>query len=402
LRDWPYDTSAAEPIGDCAKSSKQQAWEIRRVFLLLLCIGMPSSYFQEEGFLFSKKGEIHMIEFQNLKKVYESGGQQVAALNGIDLKINKGEIFGVIGFSGAGKSSLIRCVNLLERPTSGSVIVDGHNLTSMSVKEVREIKKNIGMVFQHFNLLNSKTVFANVAMPLTLAKVPKDAVKKRVQELLEFVGLADKADYYPDQLSGGQKQRVGIARALATQPSILLCDEATSALDPQTTSSILQLLKKINNEYNITILIITHEMAVIREICDRVAVIEAGKIIEEGTVFDVFSAPKTQTAKNFVSTVMNDQLPDSIKEIIQKHDGMQRIFRINFVGSTAGQPLLSQLAKQFDIHINVLFGNITELQGTPFGNLIVEFQGSDKEVIRALTYINQKNISIKEVVAHAS
>jgi D-methionine transport system ATP-binding protein len=245
-------------------------------------------------------------------------------------------------------------------------------------------------------------VFANVAMPLTLAKVPKDAIKKRFQELLEFVGLSDKADYYPDQLSGGQKQRIGIARALATQPSILLCDEATSALDPQTTSSILQLLKKINNEYNITILIITHEMAVIREICDRVAVIEAGKIIEEGTVFNVFSAPKTQTAKNFVSTVMNDQLPDSIKEIIQKHDGMQRIFRINFVGTTAGQPLLSQLAKQFDIHINVLFGNITELQGTPFGNLIVEFQGSDKEVIRALTYINQKNISIKEVVAHAS
>nr|WP_263324398.1 methionine ABC transporter ATP-binding protein [Neobacillus sp. Marseille-Q6967] len=343
-----------------------------------------------------------MIEFQNLKKVYESGGQQVAALNGIDLKINKGEIFGVIGFSGAGKSSLIRCVNLLERPTSGKVIVDGHELTSLSVKDVREVKKNIGMVFQHFNLLNSKTVFANVAMPLTLAKVPKDAIKKRVQELLEFVGLADKADYYPDQLSGGQKQRIGIARALATQPSILLCDEATSALDPQTTSSILQLLKKINKEYNITILIITHEMAVIREICDRVAVIEAGKIIEEGTVFDVFSAPKTQTARNFVSTVMNDQLPDSINELIQKHAGMQRIFRINFVGNSAGQPLLSEVAKKFDIHINVLFGNITELQGIPFGNLIVELQGSDKEVIRALTYINQKNISIKEVSAHAS
>lgn len=343
-----------------------------------------------------------MIEFQNLKKVYESGGQQVAALNGIDLKINKGEIFGVIGFSGAGKSSLIRCVNLLERPTSGKVIVDGHELTSLSVKEVREIKKNIGMVFQHFNLLNSKTVFANVAMPLTLAKVPKNAIRERVYELLEFVGLADKADYYPDQLSGGQKQRIGIARALATQPSILLCDEATSALDPQTTSSILQLLKKINKEYNITILIITHEMAVIREICDRVAVIEAGKIIEEGTVFDVFSAPKTQTAKNFVSSVMNDQLPDSIKDIINNHAGVQKVFRINFVGGSAGQPLLSELAKQFDIHINVLFGNITELQGIPFGNLIVEFQGSDKEVIRALTYINQKNISIKEVKAHAS
>ncbi|TKC16166.1 methionine ABC transporter ATP-binding protein [Robertmurraya kyonggiensis] len=343
-----------------------------------------------------------MIEFQNLKKVYESGGQQVHALNGIDLKINKGEIFGVIGFSGAGKSSLIRCVNLLERPTFGKVIVDGHELTSLSVKEVREVKKNIGMVFQHFNLLNSKTVFANVAMPLTLAKLPKEQIKRRVHELLEFVGLADKADYYPDQLSGGQKQRIGIARALATQPSILLCDEATSALDPQTTSSILQLLKKINKEYNITILIITHEMSVIREICDKVAVIEGGEIIEEGSVFDVFSSPKTQTARNFVSTVMNDQLPDSIKELIQKQEGKQKIFRINFVGNSAGQPLLSELAKKFDIDINVLFGNITELQGTPFGNLIVEFQGNDDEIKKVLAYVNEKNISIKEVIAHAS
>ncbi len=343
-----------------------------------------------------------LIEFQQLRKVYESGGQQVAALNGIDLKINKGEIFGVIGFSGAGKSSLIRCVNLLERPTSGHVIVDGHDLTSLSVKEVRNVKKNIGMIFQHFNLLNSKTVFANVAMPLTLVNTPKDQIKKRVHELLEFVGLADKADNYPDQLSGGQKQRIGIARALATQPSILLCDEATSALDPQTTSSILQLLKKINKEYNITILIITHEMSVIREICDRVAVIEAGKIIEEGTVFDVFSSPTTSTARNFVSTVMNDQLPESIKELIQQHAGMQKIFRINFVGNKAGQPLLSEISKKFDIHINVLFGNITELQGTPFGNLIVEFQGDEKEIARTLTYIQEKDISIKEVNEHAS
>ncbi len=397
------------PIGDCAKSSKQIAWEIRRASCLYFILHWHTLFlFLEEGFYFTKngkfpkKGSCYMIEFQNLKKVYESGGQQVAALDGVNLKINKGEIFGVIGFSGAGKSSLIRCVNLLERPTTGKVIVDGRDLISLTVKEIREIKKNIGMVFQHFNLLNSKTVFANVAMPLTLSNIPKSVIKQRVQELLEFVGLADKANYYPDQLSGGQKQRIGIARALATQPSILLCDEATSALDPQTTGSILQLLKKINKEYNITILIITHEMAVIREICDRVAVIEAGKIIEEGTVFEVFSAPKTKTAKNFVSSVMNDQLPDSIKEVIQKHAGMLKVFRINFVGNSAGQPLLSELAKKFDIHINVLFGNITELQGIPFGNLIVEFQGTDKEILRALTYINQKQISIKEVNAHAS
>ncbi|KQL21298.1 methionine ABC transporter ATP-binding protein [Cytobacillus solani] len=343
-----------------------------------------------------------MIEFQNLKKVYTSGGQQVAALNGINLTINKGEIFGVIGFSGAGKSSLIRCVNWLEQPTSGRVIVDGYDLTALSAKEIREVKRNIGMVFQHFNLLNSKTVFANVAMPLILAKVPKEEMKKRVNELLEFVGLSDKANNYPDQLSGGQKQRIGIARALATKPSILLCDEATSALDPQTTSSILELLKKINREYNITILIITHEMAVIREICDRVAVIEAGKIIEEGTVFNVFSSPKTETARNFVSSVMNDQIPDSIKEIVEKNEGLQKIFRINFIGNSAGQPLLSQLAKKFDIHINVLFGNITELQGTPFGNLIVEFQGAESEINRALMFISQEKVTVKEVKAHAS
>lgn len=359
----------------------------------------------EEVFYFEvdclmKRGERFMIEFQDLRKVYDSGGKQFAALNGINLKINKGEIFGVIGFSGAGKSSLLRCVNLLERPTSGKVIVDGHDLTALSAKEIREIKRNIGMVFQHFNLLNSKTVFANVAMPLTLAKVPKDEIKKRVTELLEFVGLADKANNYPDQLSGGQKQRIGIARALATQPSILLCDEATSALDPQTTSSILQLLKKINEEYNITILIITHEMAVIREICDRVAVIEAGQIIEKGSVFDVFSSPQTQTAKNFVSTVMNVGIPDSIQKIVES--GLQKVYQINFVGSSTGQPLLSKLAKQFDIHVNVLFGNITELQGTPFGNLVVEFQGTESEIDKALTFIHQENVSIKEVKPNAS
>ncbi|RIW29105.1 methionine ABC transporter ATP-binding protein [Bacillus salacetis] len=343
-----------------------------------------------------------MIEFKGLTKTYQSGDQPVRALDGIDLEINEGEIFGVIGFSGAGKSSLIRCVNWLEKPTSGSVVVDGKDLTQLTPKEIREVKRNIGMIFQHFNLLNSKTVFANVAMPLKLAKLPKSEIKERVTELLEFVGLDDKADYFPDQLSGGQKQRVGIARALATQPSILLCDEATSALDPQTTNSILQLLKRVNKEYNITILIITHEMAVIREICDRVAVIEAGKIIEEGTVFNVFSAPQTTTAKNFVGTVMNDSLPDSIREIVRYNAGLQKIFRINFVGESAGQPLLSKIAKKFDIDTNVLFGNITELQGIPFGNLIVEFIGSDSEIKRALMYINQEKVRIKEVEANAS
>jgi D-methionine transport system ATP-binding protein len=362
----------------------------------------PLPVSRKRFFYASTKGGEQLITFEKVEKVYESRGNKVAALNGIDLEIKEGEIFGVIGFSGAGKSSLIRCVNLLERPTSGRVIVDGCDMTSLSVKEVREIKKNIGMVFQHFNLLNSKTVFDNVAMPLILAKLPKAKIKERVLQLLDFVGLADKANNYPDQLSGGQKQRIGIARALATQPKILLCDEATSALDPQTTSSILQLLKKINKEYNITILIITHEMSVIREICDRVAVIEEGKIIEEGTVFDVFSSPKTVTARNFVSTIMNDSIPDSVYRIIEGHSGLHKVFRINFVGESAGQPLFSQLSKKFDINVNVLFGNITELQGIPFGNLIVEFQGSDKEILRVLNFIDQQKVSIKEVTAHAS
>jgi len=343
-----------------------------------------------------------MIELKGITKVYENGGQKVIALNGIDLTVEEGEIFGIIGFSGAGKSSLIRTVNWLEPPTSGKVIVNGKDLTKLSAKEIREVKRNIGMVFQHFNLLNSKTVFHNVAMPLILAKVPKKEIKQRVMELLEFVGLADKAEKYPDQLSGGQKQRIGIARALATRPSILLCDEATSALDPQTTSSILKLLKKINKEYNITILMITHEMAVIREICDKVAVIEAGKIIEQGSVFEVFSSPQTKTARNFVSTVMNDAIPDSIKELVEQHSGLRRIYRINFVGESVGKPLLSEVAKKFAVDVSVLFGNITELQGTPFGNIIVEFIGDDKEVQRALMYINQKKVTVKEVTANAS
>ncbi|WP_078380498.1 methionine ABC transporter ATP-binding protein [Sutcliffiella halmapala] len=343
-----------------------------------------------------------MITFEGVRKVYDSNGDKVTALDGIDLTIAAGEIYGVIGFSGAGKSSLIRCVNLLERPSSGRVLVGGRDLTRLTAKELREAKRNIGMVFQHFNLLNSKTVYDNVAMPLLVGKTPKAEIRKRVKELLDFVGLSDKKDNYPDQLSGGQKQRVGIARALATKPSILLCDEATSALDPQTTSSILQLLKKINQEYQITILMITHEMSVIRDICDKVAVIEGGKIIEQGSVFDLFSNPITNTAKNFVSSVMNDKIPESIQKLVNNQGEQQGIYRISFVGNSTGQPFLSQVAKRFDVDVNVLFGNITELQGIPFGNIIVELRGDQSEIRRALFYIQQEKVQIKEVNAHAS
>ena len=232
-----------------------------------------------------------MIEFQQVTKTFQVNKQKVEALKGIDLIVERGDIFGVVGYSGAGKSTLIRLVNLLERPSTGQVIVDGQPLTALKPKQLRQEKKKIGMIFQHFNLLNSKTVFDNVAIPLVLSGTPKTIIKKRVEELLDFVGLADKTKSYPEQLSGGQKQRIGIARALATNPSILLCDEATSALDPQTTSAVLQLLKKINKQYNITILLITHEMSVIREICNKVAVMEGGLVVEQGSVFEVFASP---------------------------------------------------------------------------------------------------------------
>jgi D-methionine transport system ATP-binding protein len=348
------------------------------------------------------KGGLSVIEFINLEKEYKSKDKTVHALKNINLKINKGEIFGIVGYSGAGKSSLLRCVNYLEPPTSGQVIVDGQDLTQLTEKQIREVKRNIGMVFQHFNLLNSKTVYANVAMPLILAKKPKERIRERVIELLEFVGLADNLNDYPDQLSGGQKQRVGIARALATQPSILLCDEATSALDPQTTSSILQLLKKINEEYKITILMITHEMSVVSEICDRVAVMESGKIIEVGTVFEVFSKPKTETARKFVSTVMNDQFPPSIKEILKEGNRSKSIYQIRFFGQQTESPLISQVAKKFNVDITILFGNVTELQGQSFGNLIIEFIGDDIEIQRAINYLNHQQIYLKEVTSHAS
>ncbi len=343
-----------------------------------------------------------MITFENVTKTYDNGKQQVSALNGVDLTIEEGEIFGVVGFSGAGKSSLLRCVNLLERPTSGRVLVQGQDITKFSKPQLRQYRRRVGMVFQHFNLLNSKTIFANVAEPLIISKVPKAEIRQRVMELLQFVGLEDKANQYPDQLSGGQKQRVGIARALATRPSILLCDEATSALDPQTTSSILSLLKKINREYHITILLVTHEMSVIREICDKVAVMDQGRVIESGSVFDVFSKPQKTITKNFVNTVMHNEIPESVQKLLSQQEGNRRIYQVVFVGASTSQPVLSQVAKRFNVDVNILFGNITELQGVPFGNLVVEFRGTDREINRALMYINEAQVDIKEAVGYGN
>ena len=341
-----------------------------------------------------------MIEFQQVTKTFQTKKQTVEALKGIDLTVEKGDIFGVVGYSGAGKSTLIRLVNLLERPSTGQVIVDGQPLTELKPKQLRAEKKKIGMIFQHFNLLNSKTVFDNVAIPLVLAGTPRKRIRDRVEELLEFVGLADKAKNYPDQLSGGQKQRIGIARALATNPSILLCDEATSALDPQTTSAVLQLLKKINKQYNITILLITHEMSVIREICNKVAVMEGGLIVEQGSVFDVFASPKTVIAKNFVRTVIHDEIPQSVLKNAINNNAYPVIWKINFVGNTSSQPLLSTIAKKYDVHLSVLSANISEIQETPFGNLIIEITGQSQEIQKAFTFIQEEGFLIQEVNVH--
>lgn len=339
-----------------------------------------------------------MIQFINTEKEFKTKAATIKALNSINLTVNQGDIFGVIGYSGAGKSTLIRTVNLLETPTSGSILVDSKDLTTLSKRQLREEKKKIGMIFQHFNLLTSRTVFDNVAIPLELSKLPKKEIIQRVNEALAFVGLENKATSYIEQLSGGQKQRVGIARALVTQPTILLCDEATSALDPQTTKSILELLKKVNEQFNITILIITHEMEVIKEICNRVAVMEAGNIIETGDVLDVFAAPQHETTRKFVNSIIRDEVPASVLKQLATSETNRYVYKLSFLGTGVGQPIVSQVAKKFSVDVNILFGNIIELQGVPLGNLLVEFEGDYAEIQRAINYMHLKNIDIKEVL----
>ncbi|MEC5425261.1 ATP-binding cassette domain-containing protein [Virgibacillus sp. C22-A2] len=342
-----------------------------------------------------------------LKDVYKEYGKKkekkVHALKGINLSIDKGEIFGVVGFSGAGKSTLIRCVNLLERPTSGKVFINGIDLLDLAPKDLRKSRKKIGMIFQQYNLLSSKTIFHNVAMPLILEGKPKEEIKEKVEELLDFVGLGDKTNQYPEQLSGGQKQRVGIARALATDPDILLCDEATSALDPNTTEAVLEVLKRVRDEFKVTILMITHEMNVIKDICDRVAVMENGEIVEQGSVVDVFTEPQTSIAESFVRTVLNTNTPQSVKSFINDENqiGVGGFYRVLFKGVSTGAPLLSNTAKHFSIDINVVHGMITELQEKPFGNLIVFLKGDKEEINRAVHYMKSQGVIIKEVTQDA-
>lgn len=337
-----------------------------------------------------------MIDITNVSKTFKNKNIEVEALKNINVHVDKGDIFGFIGYSGAGKSTLVRLVNLLEKPTKGNVIVSGKNLLNLSKSELRDVRKNIGMVFQSFNLLNSKTVYDNIAIPLILEKMPKVEIEKRVYELLDFVGLKDKANTYPSKLSGGQKQRVGIARSLATNPSILLCDEATSALDPKTTQSILDLLKRINKEMGITILIITHEMNVIKEICNKVAVMENGEIIEQGDVIDVFGNPKHETTKGFVKTILSKKVGSSLLNSLHNTDNCTTL-NLNYIEEDRKGYIISDIAKNFDVNVGVLSATVTEIKEKVFADLSLSLEGNDEEIEKVFNYIKQKDIIVERV-----
>lgn len=341
-----------------------------------------------------------MIEFKDVSKTFKLGKREIHAVKNVSLTIEKGEIFGIIGFSGAGKSTLLRLVNMLERPSSGSVHILQTDVGKLSAKALRARRRNIGMIFQNFNLFNSRTVAGNVAYPLRLTSISKKEIETRVAELLQFVGLSDKAKDYPDQLSGGQKQRVGIARALATSPDILICDEATSALDPDTTADILRLLKKVNKELGITILLITHEMHVIQSICDKVAVMENGEVIESGNVFDTFTDPQHRTTKRFIKSVQQDLPSDQILKEWHASGG-GKLYRIIFKGDRANEPLLSTITKKHSIDFNIVYGAVRELQEKLFGDLIISFIGERENIDNALSELKDI-VEVKEVKENES
>lgn len=360
-------------------------------------------FYDAEGFLFfnnnfssGMKVGFNMIEFSNVSKVFKAKDRDVHAVKDVNLTVNQGDIFGIIGFSGAGKSTLLRLVNLLEKPSTGSIKVQGIDLATISQKDLRQLRRRIGMIFQNFNLMTSRTVAGNIGYPLKLAGAPKAEIERRTAELLKFVGLSEKAKDYPEQLSGGQKQRVGIARALATNPDILICDEATSALDPETTADILKLLKQVNQELGITVLLITHEMHVIQSICNRVAVMEKGQVIEEGEVYEVFTQPQHPTTQRFIQSVHQDIPSEQILKEWQQSGG-QHLYRILFKGSLTHNPLLSEITQKHQVPFNIIYGSVRELQNKMFGNLLISFQGNDAQVKQVINELSQR-VEVEEVI----
>ncbi len=345
----------------------------------------------------TKDNDKTIISFENLSKRYEKKCQTFVALDNVTFKVNKGDVYGLIGFSGAGKSTLLRMVNALETPTEGKVFVKGVDLTSLKESKLREVRKDIGMIFQEFNLLETKTVFDNIAIPLVLRHESKQKIKSRVEELLKFVGLEDKAKALPGELSGGQKQRVGIARALATEPEILLCDEATSALDPDTTESILNLLARVNKELNVTILFVTHTIRVVQKLCNKVAILEHGKLVENGSVIDIFSKPKSTIAKRFVETVIPSKIPESIVAELKKYEANYKVIRIFFHAEHATDDVIWQINAKLGVHTNVMFASVTELQGRVLSIITLQLTGNEEDFKKVEDYINSHGIAFEEV-----
>ena len=328
-----------------------------------------------------------IIRVEKISRTFQTNDGQVEAVQDISFSIDRGEIFGIIGLSGAGKSTLVRCLNLLEKPNQGNIYIEGKNLMELSEKELRKERQDIGMIFQHFNLLMQRNVLDNICFPLEIAGVSKKKARQRAMELLETVGLSEKAKAYPSQLSGGQKQRVAIARVLANNPKILLCDEATSALDPQTTKSILSLLKEINQKYGITIVVITHEMAVIQEICSRVAVLDHGKLVEENTVEELFRAPKTEEAKKLI---LNE-----VKHITEMKG--KRMIRVTFDGKSAFEPMIGNVTLEYKTPLNILYANTRTINGNAEGEMILQLPESKEIADRMIEYFKEKELGVEEV-----
>ncbi|WP_442592088.1 methionine ABC transporter ATP-binding protein MetN [Pedobacter sp. AW31-3R] len=338
-----------------------------------------------------------MIELKKITKQFHHKSREITALSKVSLTVPKGKIFGVIGASGAGKSTLIRCVNLLERPTSGEVIVDGVDLLKLTPAQLAKERRQIGMIFQHFNLLSSRTVFDNIAFPLELEGLPKEEIRQRVTALLSLVGLEEKQHDYPVSLSGGQKQRVAIARTLASNPKVLLCDEATSALDPATTKSILVLLKDINKRLDITILLITHEMDVVKNICDEVAVISAGQLIEQGTVSEIFAHPKEALTAEFVASSLKVDLPAEYTDrlVKVKNDKNKPLLKLDFTGLSAGDAVISEVSRLFQLDNNIIYAQIENAGGVQFGTMVVEVSGTEENNQKAIAHYQTKQIKVE-------
>lgn len=341
-----------------------------------------------------------MIRLENVSKTFTDSNKEVHAVNNVSLTINDGDIFGIIGFSGAGKSTLVRCINLLEKPTEGKVFVDDAEITALSGKELRKARKKIGMIFQHFNLMPSRTIFGNVAYPLRGSGLSKEEIKEKVHHLLELVGIPEKENAFPGQLSGGQKQRVAIARALANDPNILLCDEATSALDPQTTKSILKLLQQLNQTLGITVVVITHEMAVVKEICNRVAVMDHGDVVEEGEVFHVFASPKEPLTRSFIKTTSNlqkiEELIEADSPVVATKKG-ELIVRLSYVEKNTSEPLISTVTQKFGIILNIVFADVEIVQNAPIGGTVAIVSGESSRIDEALQYLRDKNVGVEVI-----